>query len=52
MTIEEIKKLFVKFSKTLDDKEKDEWWGTDRGIWNIMQERFLAWCKENPKNLN
>lgn len=51
MTVQEMKKLLAEFAKTLDDKSKDEWYTTDRDVWEQMAKRFLMWCNSNRKKL-
>ena len=43
MNATEMKKHLLAFSKTLDNKEKDEWWGTEKDIWNNLYPKFLSW---------
>lgn len=43
MNATEMKKYLVAFSKTLDDVNKDESYGTARDEWNNIYPQFLAW---------
>lgn len=47
MKIKKIRALMAKYAKTLNSDEKDEWWGTDKGIWREMSAKFLKWCEKN-----
>ena len=47
MEQERMRKIIEDFSKTLDNKDKDEWWTTDRGAWNCFTAKFLKWYKIN-----
>jgi hypothetical protein len=43
MNATEMKSYLVEFAKTLPNKDKDEWWGTDRDMWKTLYPRFLMW---------
>jgi len=49
MTTSQMKKAINDFKRTLDKKEKDEWWGTEREIWNDISKKFLIWFDKNKK---
>lgn len=49
MTTSQMKKAINDFKRTLDKKDKDEWWGTEREIWNDISKKFLIWFDKNKK---
>lgn len=51
MKVKEIRALVKEFSQSLTSKEKDEWWGTERGVWNDISGKFLMWCERNRKRI-
>ena len=51
MKVKEIRALVKEFNQALDNKEKDEWWGTDRDIWEGISKKFLNWCERNRKRI-
>ena len=51
MKLKEIRELVKQYTATLSNEEKDEWWGTDRQIWDSMARRFLRWCEKNRKKV-
>jgi hypothetical protein len=59
MNATEMKTHLQAFSKTLNNKKKDEWWGTEKDIWRDLSSKFLSWynshhnkvkAKEHKKN--
>ena len=51
MKVKEIRALVKEFKQSLDNKDKDEWWGTDRDIWDSISKKFLNWCERNRKKI-
>ena len=51
MKVKEIRALVKEFGQSLDKKEKDEWWGTDRDIWDGISKKFLNWLERNRKKI-
>lgn len=51
MKVKEIRALVKEFRQSLDNKDKDEWWGTDRDIWDGISKKFLNWCERNRKKI-
>ena len=43
MNASEMKTHLQAFSRTLDYKKKDEWWGTMRQVWQDFYPKFLMW---------
>lgn len=52
MTVTDLKELVKKFGKTLDDKKPDEWWDTDKNVWDEISKKFIQWVNSNRKLLN
>lgn len=48
---QKIKKVCALFAKSLDDKKCDEWWCTDRNVWEEMSKRFVGWICQNRKKI-
>lgn len=42
----ELKELVEEYSKRLDDKDKDEFWGTKRDHWESEASDFLRWAHD------
>jgi hypothetical protein len=51
MNATEMKVVLKEFGKTLNDKDKDEWWGTDKTVWDEMAKRFLQWYNSHHNKL-
>ena len=51
MTVQQMKKLLQEYGKTLDNKDKDEFWGTEKQEWDDVAPKFLMWCNSNRKKL-
>ncbi len=55
MKVKEIRALVKEFSQSLkngkDDKDMDEWWGTNKDIWDGISKKFLNWCERNRKKI-
>jgi len=51
LTVKHMKFLIQEFGKSLNKEKMDEWWGTDKDIWNEMGKRFLMWCNSHRKKL-
>lgn len=51
MNATEMKKYLVEFGKTLDNDKPDEWWGTNRDIWNTLYPQFLMWYNSHHNKL-
>ena len=51
MKVKEIRALVREFKKTLNNKNMDEWWGTDKDIWDGISKKFLNWCERNRKRI-
>jgi len=49
MTTSQMKKAINDFKRTLDKKDKDEWWGTEQMIWGDISKKFLVWFDKNRK---
>lgn len=49
MTPTEMKKIINDFSKSLKSKDKDEWWGTEKDIWDSIAKKFLMWYNSNSQ---
>jgi hypothetical protein len=49
MTTSELKQLCKEFEKTLDKKEKDEWYDTEQGVWKSFSKHFIQWYNNNQK---
>jgi hypothetical protein len=51
MTPTELKEFFVAYSKTLDDKDEDEFYGTAQDDWNNVYPKFLMWYNSKYNKL-
>ena len=45
----ELKELCQKFARTLDNDDKDEWYNTERGVWNEFSKNFVQWYNNYGK---
>lgn len=44
--------LFDEYLATLDDKDKDEWYTTERRLSEIIFQNFIEWLSKNPNLKN
>lgn len=51
MNATEMKTHLQAFSRTLDNKEKDEWWGTMRDVWQDLYPKFLMWYNSHHNKI-
>lgn len=51
MNATEMKKYLVAFGNTLNDNDKDEWWGTDKSIWDDLSKKFLMWYNSHHNKI-
>jgi len=44
--------LFDEYLATLDDKDRDEWYTTERRLSAIVFQNFMEWLSKNPNLKN
>lgn len=51
MLPKQLKEVMRQFAKTLNDTNKDEWWGTEKEVFESFEHRFIGWYNSNMKKL-